>query len=439
MAARKTKRSPHPGVVLLKPRPEHYQPNWRARFRDPDSGKTKTCTLPRLDARTAETRRAWATKKSKALARRRMELEAGAVRMRGVAITEVLERFFEDREAELRPGTIGLYRVAQDVFLEWAAEARIRSADDLTKAQLMAFRAWLGKRRKRAPAKGRARGEHTEGRKRLSPASLNRDLRHVRAILNHARRIEALPRLDRDAITDSLTGFRTDHEAPKFLRPKEVRHLLEAAIEHDAERYTATREEHAGRREPGSTYRYEPISPFVLTLLLSGMRLSEGLKLEWQSVDLEAGQIRLEAAETKTRKHRTIDLSVSPTLIDLFEMMQEWKPGRYVFGGDKPLSLDRAKAAARRLLNLYDAPDFTWHGLRRTCGTVLVCAPGIYGGASIFMAAKRLGHSVEISERNYAGHLTRLPARAITIEAAIGIEGLCKEVVDVVERRSTVE
>jgi hypothetical protein len=67
------------------------------------------------------------------------------------------------------------------------------------------------------------------------------------------------------------------------------------------------------------------------------------------------------------------------------------------------------------------APEFTWQKLRRTCGCFLTCAPGIFGGASAFMSAKQLGHSVAVAERHYVGVVRGIPPEARTLEAAMGI------------------
>src|SRR5262245_52194540 len=83
-------RSPHPGVVLLRPDPAGRHPSWRARFEDPDTGRTTKITLDPMALSTAEARRDWAIRKSKALARRRMELETGAPRTTGTAFSEAI-------------------------------------------------------------------------------------------------------------------------------------------------------------------------------------------------------------------------------------------------------------------------------------------------------------------------------------------------------------
>lgn len=83
-----------------------------------------------------------------------------------------------------------------------------------------------------------------------------------------------------------------------------------------------------------------------------------------------------------------------------------------------------------KLIADYDAPEFSAHTLRRTCGTLLTNAPGIYHGASAWHSAKRLGHSVQMAEQAYAGQLRDLPATATTIEGAGGFEDLARAIVE---------
>jgi hypothetical protein len=63
-------------VVLIKPDPMGDHPTWRARYFDPDTGRSVKERLDPVTLSTAEARRDWAVRKSKALTRRRFELEA---------------------------------------------------------------------------------------------------------------------------------------------------------------------------------------------------------------------------------------------------------------------------------------------------------------------------------------------------------------------------
>ncbi len=89
---------------------------------------------------------------------------------------------------------------------------------------------------------------------------------------------------------------------------------------------------------------------------------------------------------------------------------------------------DLAESTRKRLVRDFGAPAFTWLDLRHTCGTFLTCAPAIYGAASAFLSAKRLGHSVVVSEKHYAGAVTVAP-EIKTLEAALKIDDLCAKIV----------
>jgi integrase len=428
--AKKPHRRRHPGVTLIKP-DEKRRIGWRARFVDPDSGRTTKVSLP-LALRTDEARRDWAADKSKDLVRRKLELEAGAPRATGTDLERALKTFFDDHESELRGRTLEIYRGAAARFREWAERVGLRTADDLTLARLTAFRADLGKAQKSTVTKGGKRGEKRATGARRSATTANIDLRSVRTILGYLRKRGLAPRLSTDDLRDGLEKFAVEHERGAFLRPVEIAQLLEAAIEHDGERYKVTREEHAGLRPPGTTPRYGAIAPLIAGALLTGMRRDEVTGLEWREVDVDAfdehdqpgGEINLPAARVKTKHARMVDLSVCPKLR---ELLDELRPDG-ARGGVWGLSENEIKAAMRRLEG--KAPEWNWQMLRRTCGTYLTCAPAIYGAAAAYMSAKRLGHSVSVAEKHYAGVLRGISREARTLEAAMGIEAIMERVIE---------
>jgi hypothetical protein len=60
--------------------------------------------------------------------------------------------------------------------------------------------------------------------------------------------------------------------------------------------------------------------------------------------------------------------------------------------------------------------------LRRTTGTFLTNAPGIFGAASAYRSAEQLGHSVQVAERHYLGLVRGITPESRTLEAAMQIE-----------------
>lgn len=428
----------HPGVVLIKPEGRH---GWRARYVDPDSGRTVKETIdPALT--TAEGRERWAVGKSRALARRRLELEEGAHRRTGTGLDDALDRYFEDH-AHLRPATLEVYSAAADKLKAYARKVSVRSADDLRGPVLVAFRASLVKERRQVRAKGGKRGALKTTTKPRSPYSVNRELRAVGTVLNYVRRLGLLPSLSADDIRDGLEKLKTSSERIDYRTPRELQKLLAAAVRHDADTFDETREEHAGEREIGTTLRYQPIAPFVACAILTGMRFSEIVDLDWSQIDLQAldndgqpvGEIYLTSA-TKTHKARTVGLEVSPALRRMFVAMRLQNSRGSVFAHTK----GTAHAAMRRLIAEYGAPArCNWQALRRTCGTYLTNAPGIFGAASAYRSAKQLGHSVQVAERHYLGLVRGIRNDARTLEAAMQIEDQIDDVIDAVEARAAMK
>jgi hypothetical protein len=98
-----------------------------------------------------------------------------------------------------------------------------------------------------------------------------------------------------------------------------------------------------------------------------------------------------------------------------------------VFG----LTRGTADAAGKRLIAEYGAPKgFGWQMLRRTCGTFLTNAPGIFGASSAYRSAKQLGHSVTVAERYYVDVARGIPREARTLEAAMQIEDVMARVAE---------
>lgn len=426
--ARRSRRPKHPGVVLLKPDAAR-RIGWRARYVDPDSEETVKVSLdPALT--TSELREDWAVRKAKAIDKRRLELEGGAHRATGTPLSDALDQYFKDHP-QLRAKTLEVYKAAAAKLNGWAARARVRTADDLTGPKLVAFRAELLREPKRGRVKGGKRGAMKATDQKRSPHTINRELRSVMTVLNYLRKLALLPRISSDDLKDGLQRIAVGTERVDYRKPAELQKLLEAAMRHDADVFKATRAEHAaGKGRVGETLRREvPIAPFVACVMLTGMRFGEVIDLQWRQVELDAldnegrvvGEIHLSSA-TKTKKSRTIGLEVSPALRKLLATLHLKSDKK---GSVFNLTRDTANTALRRMQKEFGAPSGAgWQALRRTCGTYLTNAPGIFGAASAYRSAKQLGHSVQVAEKHYVDVARGIPRDARTLEAAMQIEQL---------------
>lgn len=433
----------HRGVTLIRPN-EKARTGWRARYVDPDLEKTVWETLdPGLD--TVELREDWAARKAKGLALRRLELMGGAPRAMGTGLASAMKRYFDDHP-RLSEDTLTLYRSATNKFLAWATKAGLESVDDLDKGKLVAFGAVLAKEPKRVSKPGGRRGERATAKNLRSAHTVNRELRSIGSALRYLRRLGFLPKLSSDDIKDGFQKLKPQPKRIEYLKPHDLQRLLNAASKHDAETFAATRAEHAGERPRGTTRRYEPIAPAIVAALITGLRVSHLLALEWSDIDFDApddngkavGEI-VPQGGSATKRTGLIGLEISPGLRRLLAAMKLQSGGR---GKVFRLTESECKAALKRLTTnkeddgktlTYGAPPgSTWQTFRKTCGCYLTNAPGIFGSASAYRSARQLGHSVQIAERYYVNVVRGIPKSARTVEAAMQITRQLERVIEAV-------
>lgn len=440
MASKKTRRtrSPHPGIKIKSRKLPSGATRWIARFRDPDTNREVDVTLDALALTTADARRLWAIRKAKDIAKRAMELEAGAPRIARVTVVEAIRSFDDNATGRLRDRTREIYGKAAAKLAAWCKRNGVEHTAELTAPRVAAFRNSLIAAKRVNVKRGGKRGEReaTEERKR-SPWTANIEIRSARTVLNEWR-VSGLVPLTKDQIADTMKTVPVPREQPEFLPPSDLQRLLQAALRHDAECFAETRAEHVSREAIGTTARYEPIAPFVAFLVLTGCRRGEALRLRWERVDLDAldhsgkkaGEIRLTAAETKTKISRTIGLELSPALHVMLAALK-LRGGRtavHVFGGEHHYTDDLIEAARKRLLSEYGAPPFDWQVLRSTCATFLTNS-NIFDGSTVWRSAKQLGHSPAVAEKHYLGVLRGIPRDARTLEAAMRIEDEMRQVI----------
>lgn len=350
-------RSPHPGVVLRPARPEKRE-RAHIRYREPETGKSRTEAVPaELEGDQVKLMR-WLRRKSAELMVRKARSTAPPGKT--LPTDALVEKFFRERH-RLAESTKVQYRYSTNKFVAFAGSKAIGQK------LLRDWRAELD-------------------RPGAAAESVNRDLRHVAAVLNYLRESGDLI-ISAEAIATGLKRLESDAEKKTPLTLAEIRRLLLTV------------------RDPWTIPAAYP--DFVQAVLLGGMRRSECVQLEPEMVNLAMDRLELPARITKTRKPRWVDLGVSPSLRRVFADFHGW-------------GLTKQNV---RELREWLHPDLTFQRMRVTCGTYLTCAPGIYGGASAYMSAARLGHSVAIAEKHYVGVVQVDPA-AKTLEAAMGIDNL---------------
>jgi len=344
----RSKTNPHPFVTDLKANASHPR---RARWVDPISGRKRVFHLPEDGEAAAK----WMSKKSAELLghRARTEPPPGGGPL---PLQLMIDKYMLDQHRS-RPGTLKQYGWSLAKFQKFVGKQPI------TQTVLWDFRSFVNQQK-------------------VSPSSVNRDLRHVKAFLRHARKAGGVL-LSSEQISDGLELLVIKgNKKKKPLSRAEIAHLQRVLI------------------EAADPLYYK----FVMVTLLTGMRREENERLEPSQI---CGDLRIELGdETKTHQGRVIDFDISPTVpVLLGKNFKGWK-----------FTADQLRARRNRI-----HPWVTFQRLRVTCGTYLVCAPNIWSTAGAYRTAKRLGHSVEVSEKHYMGVISDIPHDAKTLEAAMGL------------------
>ncbi|MFN9945899.1 MAG: tyrosine-type recombinase/integrase [Planctomycetota bacterium] len=359
-----------------------------ARWLDPLTGRQVQQSMAALGLSSEQARRVWAQGKAKELQDVRRAAAEGVTTPRRCGVEQSVAEYLETVEHEsTRRNRVSVLRR----FVDWASALGVDSLADLTGPRVMLWRDFVSTRLKAT----------------LAASSRNRHLAEVGVFLRWARVRGMLPLCNLEHIAAATRKVPLPVEAIDFLRPPQLRALLGAVLEYD-----------------GQSQQLRRIAPFVLALVTSGARFEEIAGLRWDEVQSDG--IHLPATRTKTRRARVIGFTESPSLGRLLEVMRAKASGPFVFD-DMPYMT--WKYAQKRLAR-FGAPRCTPHMLRRSAGTIMTNSPAIYGAASAWASAKRLGHSVTVAERAYAGVLRDLPADARTLEAAAGIEDLAQAIVD---------
>lgn len=380
--------------------PKGLNVSFRIRWTDQDTRRVRVQNLAPADARTQDTREAAAMRQWRASRKRKDEIRDGDSphHERDMSISDAIAKYFEHGKQNKA------YLIAAESFKQWAAKQRVHTVAHLSKGKLRGYALATAAAPKMIPLQGGKRGEFVESDGKRSQHAINRELRAMSAILNELRSQDVI-RLSNDDIADALKRGDADIKKRPFLRPLQIKKLLEACAKYDQLTYKLDRK---GRRD---TPRHKPIRRFVEFLLFSGVRIEEVGGLLPSDVSERELWIRSDVA--KQGIERVVQLGISTTLLAMAPDLQKRTTALW------DLTEDELKRARERLIKL-GAPHFTWRSLRNTAATYLVCSSVLGHGPSLYLAAAQLGHSPDTLHRWYAG-VIQISGEAKTLEAAMGL------------------
>lgn len=228
----------------------------------------------------------------------------------------------------------------------------------------------------------------------VRPATANKDLRTLRAILRRAMRRGALA-------SDPFAGVRPVREpepAVRVLSADEVARLLAAC---DPESVVAR-----GARSQARQVRLHQWRAFLYLALTTGLRSGELTHLRWEDIDRERGVLTVRSsAEHRTKGGRGRTVPLLPEAADLLAVLPR---GDWVFvlpsGRRWRNNLQREFQALASAAGV----QCTLHDLRRTYASHLQM-----GGAPAAVAQRLLGHASALTTaRHYTGVLDAALVRA---------------------------
>jgi len=215
-----------------------------------------------------------------------------------------------------------------------------------------------------------------ERSKKVSPASVNRELSCLKCVVNRAvewGRLEANPIL-------RVRKFKEPEPTARILTAEEIRRLMGACAPH--------------------------LEPIVLTGLCTAMRRSEILSLKWDQVDLCKKTIHVE--RTKSGKSRIIPIN-SVLLDELSRLRQANGKSEHVFldpASERPMK--DIKTAFRAACRRAGIKGLRFHDLRHHAASKMVEA-----GYDLVTVSKILGHASIQTTMRYAHPTSENIRRAV--------------------------
>ncbi len=221
-------------------------------------------------------------------------------------------------------------------------------------------------------------------KKDISPATIQKAYRCVRACLNQGR--------DWDVINKSpYRGIilpRKGHEEMDYLEPSELRRLLEVCE--------------------------EPYKTLYITLAYSGLRLGETLGLAWKHIDFDNGAITVERSayyrdgtlqgvKTASSRRAVPLLSTLASALKQHHQLQGRPNPDYLLftiDGVHPFDQSAVRRRFNRYLDKAGLRHVTIHSLRHTFASVLLAS-----GGSIKAVQRAVGHASAQMTLDVYGHL----------------------------------
>lgn len=321
-------------------------------------------------------------------------------------------------EPQIRSRIPKLKKFLDDHYNDWA-ESSQKSGKANCQRIRAAFSEFQGKRIDKLTPWQIDKWKSDRKRSGTSAATINRDLRMLRAALNKA---VDWGLMDSNPIRTVKLLKGGDNSRVRYLSAAETQRLMKALDARESNKRVKRasgnqwRSERGRKQLPtvkGQEYT-DHIKPMVLLSLHTGLRFGEITSLIWADVSFGLHpNITVQAAYSKSRKVRHIPLNSTA-----LSVLKTWK-GKHVEESDLVFpspsggKLTTVKTAWSKLRQEADLTDFNWHDLRHDFASKLVMA-----GVDLNTTRELLGHGSLQMTLRYAHLAPEHKAAAIELICA---------------------
>jgi integrase len=248
---------------------------------------------------------------------------------------EFRKEFEERGMAGTAPGTREAFNYALDHFEKIIKPIRVNAITSRTFAEYVATRQ-KEKARKGGPI--------------VSPATVNKELRHLRAVVRKANKWGYLPRVP------EIDFLKEPGKLPTYVSPAHFAKLYQHA---DAARWP-----HEGPFEPADWWR-----ALMVAAYMTGWRIGSLLALRREDVDLETGFALSRAADNKGK--RDVRVPLHPLVLDHLRKLASFSPLVFAWNHPRRALFDEFHAIQQAAKVRPDAKRwYGFHDFRRAFATM---------------------------------------------------------------------
>jgi len=256
------------------------------------------------------------------------------LRVKSITLQEVMNEYIATRKHALKPKTIKDYQILFNSYLsDWSKKELV----NITRSMVVKKHTTIGNR---------------------STYRANATMRLLRAIINFAMTeyedSNDVPIITHNPVQKIKRNWFKESVRTNIIEPNDLSNWFAAVNNLPNDKANATHKNTS-----------ETVRDYLILLLFTGLRPSEGLSLKWSNIDFKNELLTIQ--DTKNREDHTLPLTQH--IINLLQARKVESEGDYIFPGYDP---DKALVSPNRQVKKVikdSGVQFLLHDLRRTFAT----------------------------------------------------------------------